>query len=138
MLIIARALAQMVDIIVYFIILALLGVVAVPFIQSIFGNDVVTMLIYFILSIIVTLMLQYPFLKNNQTIGKAFFGLGIESTDPDVEITPTLILQRDILIKLASCYICCLPMLFGKRGWHEDGTSTKVVFKSRGGKNKND
>lgn len=138
MLIIARALAQMVDIIVYFIILALLGVVAVPFIESVFGNNLVTMLVYFLLSIVVTLMLQYPFLKNNQTIGKAFFGLSIESTDPDVEVTPTLILQRDILIKLASCYICCLPILAGKRGWHEDGTSTKVVITPKKGKNKND
>lgn len=85
-----------------------------------------SVLITFILYCIALLIISIPFFMNQQTIGKAFFGIKIESEE-NYKIGITLLLFREIGIKLLSLYMVCVPVLLGKKGIHEIMTNTKVV-----------
>ncbi len=74
-------------------------------------------------------LIQYPFLKVNQTLGKGFFRLYIISTDNKVVITPTYIIQREILFKVMPCFLLSINVFFGKEALHDKCCFTKVVSK---------
>lgn len=78
-------------------------------------------------------LVQLPFLFQNQTVGKAFFGLEIATTDPARPLTLSILLQREIFCKLMSCFFICIPALFGKSGGHEAATGTQVIRRKRKG-----
>ena len=69
---------------------------------------------------------QYVFMKSNQTIGKAFFGLVIVSTDPDRPVDVSIIFQREVFLKFFTMGLICIPVLWNKPGGHEVSTHTKV------------
>ena len=71
--------------------------------------------------------LQYPFMKNNQTLGKAFFGLMIISTSQTRELSVGVILQRELLVKIMTAYTMCLPVFVGREGKHDVACETQVV-----------
>ncbi|MCL2286533.1 MAG: RDD family protein [Firmicutes bacterium] len=73
-----------------------------------------------------TLAIQWPFYLNNQTIGKAFFGLRIKSTNTARPLTPTIILQRELFAKIFTAYFMCLPVLWGSPGYHDIACETEV------------
>jgi len=105
-------------------------VFALPFLLRTFGLEegnlglVVGMLVGIIA---VVCGLQYPFLMNQQTLGKAFFGLRIESTNDQRPITPSVIVQRELFAKVMTCYFMCLPVLIGQVGKHDEACETEVV-----------
>jgi uncharacterized RDD family membrane protein YckC len=73
-------------------------------------------------------LIQLPFMENGQTIGKGFFNLRVISTDKyRKDVTVAVMIQREILCKLMSCYLIALPLLFGKMGGHEQATHTRVI-----------
>jgi len=69
---------------------------------------------------------QWPFYLNDQTIGKAFFGLKIKSTNDARPLTPTIILQRELFAKAFTVYLMCIPVLFGGQGQHDIACETEV------------
>lgn len=127
MLILMRVFAQIIDISVYLITLVASYIYMLPYFLPFFKSDEMPSVILFISTILINFILQYPFLKVHQTIGKAFFRLKIHSTNPDRDLDVSIILQRELFAKLMSCYILCIPVLFGKRGGHEVGTETEVI-----------
>jgi uncharacterized RDD family membrane protein YckC len=78
------------------------------------------------LVVVVTAGIQIPFLLVNQTLGKAFFGLRVVSTNSERPITPGIVLQRELFAKIATGYLMCLPVLVGKKGGHDVVTETDV------------
>lgn len=74
---------------------------------------------------------QLLFLREGQTVGKAFFGLRVVSTVPQRPVTVAILVQREVFCKLMSCYFLCLPMLCGQPGGHEEATQTAVVRVAR-------
>ena len=71
--------------------------------------------------------LQYPFMQNQQTIGKAFFQLQIVSTDKYRKNVPVaVIFQREILCKLASVSSFACRYCLAKEGGHEGIYTYKV------------
>jgi uncharacterized RDD family membrane protein YckC len=74
-----------------------------------------------------TFLVQYPFMVVNQTIGKAFMGLRIVSTNDARPLTVGIIFQRELFAKVFTCYFMCLPVLFGREGKHDEVCETGVV-----------
>ncbi|MCL1996802.1 MAG: RDD family protein [Defluviitaleaceae bacterium] len=122
-LVIMRMLATIVDILVFFIVIIGFFVFAVPILGEESAVSVVALLV---VAIAVPSLLQYPFMKVGQTIGKAFFGLHIVSTNEGRAITPFVVFHREVIAKVMSCYLICIPVLFGKIGPHEVMTETRV------------
>lgn len=92
---------------------------SIDIIRTLIGMFLIGLLYFFI---------QYPFMKNGQTIGKGFYRLKIVSTDKfRKDISVAVVFQREILCKLMSCYFICIPLLAGKVGGHEEATHTKIV-----------
>lgn len=124
---IRRILAQIVDFVLGILTIFLIFVGGIPLIGRVINNDFVAVLIAICLMCVMYFALQYPFMQNQQTIGKAFFQLQIVSTDKyRKNVSVAVIFQREILCKLASCFFICLPLLFGKEGGHEASTHTKL------------
>lgn len=71
-------------------------------------------------------LIQLPFWAVHQTVGKAFFGLKMVSTDSTRPLTISIIFQREVFCKLVTCYLLCIPMLAGQPGGHEVATKTAV------------
>ena len=122
MMIIRRLLANIVDIFVFFIVIIGFFVFVLP----IFGEGIIAIVALMVASTLLPFLLQYPFMKVGQTIGKAFFGLRIVSTNKNKPITPFVIFHREVMGKVMSCYLICIPVLFGKIGPHEVMTETRV------------
>jgi len=121
-----RLLANIVDI-VLFITLFVIGVLYVhPFIATYIENNTVNAAIVLILVVAVTAGIQTPFLLVHQTLGKAFFGLRVVSTNSQRPVTPGIVLQRELFAKVATGYLLCLPVLIGKKGGHEVVTETEI------------
>lgn len=129
-----RIAAQLIDIIVCFAVVVLSFMYILPLFLR-FLSSTAAAVILLLLVIAVNLLIQIPFYKTCQTIGKAFAGLEIVSTDPQRPLTLTVLLSREILCKLASCYFICIPVLAGGRGGHEEATKTAVIIKERKRKN---
>jgi len=124
---IKRIIANVVDILVFFALLTAAFVYVQPFLARYSDNHTVNAVIIIILVIIVTAGIQAPFIIVNQTLGKAFFGLKIASTNDQRPMTPGIVVQRELFAKIATGYLLCLPVLFGKRGGHEEISETEIV-----------
>lgn len=120
--ILRRILANIIDIASFFAIV----VVAFIFLNEVVPENFFGGAIIFISIIAASLILQYPFLVNDQTVGKAFFGLKLVSTNENRPLNISIILQRDLFGKVFTCYFLCLPVIFGKKGGHEEMSSTEV------------
>lgn len=123
-----RICAQLIDIIFSIVVFVISFILMVnpmsQYLGHLLGGFVV---LAFSLSLI--FIFQLPFLTQYQTIGKAFFKLKVESTDKQRPLTMSILLQREIFCKLASCYIICIPVLFGKIGGQDIISKTVVVHK---------
>lgn len=124
---ILRMFAQIIDLIISLAVFVLLFKL-VPFVFSSFGIIAgYQALLTCVLTVLLLFLIQLPFLMVHQTIGKAFFALRIEPIDDKHEVTISIILQRELFLKLATLYLVCLPVLFGKKGAHELSTWTKIT-----------
>ncbi|MDB1691381.1 RDD family protein [Enterococcus casseliflavus] len=125
---IKRVLAQIIDFVLGILTIFLVFTKGIPIISQIIANDFVVVFLAIGLMGSLYFLIQYPFMQNQQTIGKAFFHLQIISTDQyRKEVPVAVIFQREILCKLASCFFICLPLFFGKEGGHEASTHTKLI-----------
>lgn len=123
-----RAMAQLIDFVLGILILFLIFGFVLPWIQPLIPNDIIRTLIGMFLIGLLYFFIQYPFMQNGQTIGKGFYRLKIVSTDKfRKDISVAVVFQREILCKLMSCYFICIPLLAGKVGGHEEATHTKIV-----------
>ena len=123
---IKRILANIVDILFFFTLLVAAFLYVRPLIEEISSNHTVNAVIVLILVIIVTTGIQLPFIMVNQTLGKAFFGLRVVSTNSERPVTPGIVIQRELFAKVATGYLLCLPVLIGKTGGHEVVTETGI------------
>lgn len=131
MMILMRIIAQVIDIAVCIMTFILSFIFILPFFHGIFKNDILSAILILVFIVLLNILLQYPFLRVNQTIGKAFCSLEMVSINSKRPLNVSILFQREILCKLISCYFICLPILFGKPGGHEVATETKVIRKVR-------
>jgi len=129
--IIQRVLANLVDILVGMLVSIVSVVFVLPIFLPYFNQVHIPVIISFISIIGLTFIIQYPFLKINQTVGKAFFSLEIVPDNDMGKVDVSLLLQREIFGKLATCYLICIPVLYGQRGGHELMTETRVIKKQK-------
>jgi len=133
--IIKRILANLIDISVFLVIVVAFLVFILPSFVPIFLPpieedsimDFVVAGVTLIFIIALNSLLQYPFLRVHQTIGKAFFGMRIVSTNKQRPLTVSVIVQREVFAKMMTCYFMCLPVLFGREGAHDVACETEVV-----------
>ena len=121
--------ANFIDVFVFIAIVVLFLVVILPLFLP-YGQEEISLGvagISFILVGCLVFLLQYPFMRINQTIGKAFFGLRIESTNDRRPLTVGIIVQRELFAKALTCYFMCLPVFFGNEGQHDIVCETRVV-----------
>jgi len=138
MMLFRRILAQLVDLVVGVLIILVTFTRIIPFFSADVKNDTVLGVLGFVLVFGLILAVQYPFMKNQQTIGKGFFALKVvsdEKTRP--EMTVAVMIQREFLCKLVSCYFICIPVLFRRPGGHEEATRTRVVNVEKSVRRKN-
>lgn len=130
--IVKRIAAQLIDLFVGLLILFAVFAYILPFLSRFIKGDTVLAVIGIVLFVGLTAGVQYPFMKMQQTLGKGFFSLKIVSTDKERKDVPiSVIVQREILCKLMSCFFICLPVLAGKAGGHEEATHTAVAVMER-------
>ncbi len=122
---IKRILAQFVDILIYFLIN---GAVFVLLAKSNMGN-LVTVLLALVLIHVVYVGIQFPFYKVGQSIGKGFFRLYVVPTSNEAKITPSFMLMREVMFKVLTCYMSCLPALWKAECLHDKSCHTKVIQK---------
>ncbi|OTN75068.1 hypothetical protein A5886_000112 [Enterococcus sp. 8G7_MSG3316] len=123
-----RICAQLIDFVMGIITIYLIFVFVLPLYSHLVPNDFAAVCIAIVLMGALYFGLQYPFMQNHQTLGKAFFHLAIVSTDPyRKDVSVAVIIQREILCKVMSCFFICVPLFFGKAGGHEESTHTKLV-----------
>lgn len=123
-----RVMAQLVDIFVLLAVLVGSFVLLAPRLTAVIP-PVAAAVATIVMAAALEILVQLPFLRQSQTVGKAFFGLEIASTDPLRPISLSVLLQREVFCKLMSCYIICIPALLGKEGGHETATQTQVIRK---------
>lgn len=130
---IIRFMAQLIDILVCLgaLMISYLGVLPVLF--RFVGSAAVAGVLVLIIGVGLAVLMQLPFLRGNQTVGKAFFGLEIQSADAARPMTLSVLVQRELFCKMMSCYLICIPMLFGRPGGHEEATQTRVARKAKNG-----
>lgn len=130
-----RIVAQLIDILLILASIVISTAVIMPKVATVLPDDVAAILALLI-CILLCILVQYPFMVASQTVGKAFMGLEIRSTDEKrPEMTIGRFFQREILCKLLSCYFICLPMLASKPGGHDIASKTEVVkVKARAGR----
>lgn len=122
-----RIIAQLIDIFLALTVIVLSTTMVLPKLSDVIPIDVAAVLVL-LLCIGACILLQYPFMKVNQTAGKAFVGLEIRSTDEEhPNMTMGRFFQREILCKLLSCYLICLPAFIGKVGGQDIASHTEVV-----------
>ena len=123
-----RAMAQLIDFILGILMLFLIFGFVLPWTQPLIPTAIIRTLIGMFLIGLLYFFIQYTFMQNGQTIGKGFYRLKIVSTDKfRKDISVAVVFQREILCKLMSCYFICIPLLAGKVGGHEEATHTKIV-----------
>ncbi|MCL2197487.1 MAG: RDD family protein [Defluviitaleaceae bacterium] len=123
-----RLLANAVDLIVFFAIIVGTFIFVLPF----FLRETREMNPFIAAGVLVfvcgaAFLLQYPFMRVNQTIGKALLGLRIISTNPQRPMTAAVVFQREVFAKAFTCYFMCVPVLFNKEGQHDVACETEVV-----------
>ena len=121
-----RILANIVDIFVFIALFVLAYLYVLPLLARFSENHTVNAVIVLVLVVAVTAGIQIPFLLVNQTVGKAFFGLRVVSTNSQRPLTPGIVFQRELFAKVASGYLLCLPVLAGRKGGHDVVTETDV------------
>lgn len=127
-----RACAQVIDFFLAILTLFAIFGLLLPRLSGVLTNDIFRSLLGLILFVTVYYLVQLPFMQNGQTVGKGFYHLKIISTDEFRQDVPVVvIIQREILCKLASCFFICLPMLMGRNGGHEEATHTAVIQEAR-------
>jgi len=127
--IIRRLLANLIDIFVFIAAIVAAMLYVLPFLMNLFGmeeNNIALALGILVLVIAVVCLLQYPFVVNHQTIGKAFFGLRVVTTNISRPLTASIVVQREIFAKVMTCYFMCVPVFFGREGFHEISTETAI------------
>jgi len=127
---IKRLLANVVDIFVFLAIVTAHFVFILPFALPDSHQDGISLPIaagIMVLVILFTFVVQSPFLKTHQTIGKAFFRLKIITENDRRPLTISIIIQREVFAKVMSCYSLCIPVLFGRKGRHDIACETNVV-----------
>lgn len=122
-----RLFAQIIDWLVSIAALVFSFLFLLPLLKQLIPSTPVSAILTLITAILLAVAVQIPFLSVSQTLGKAFFGLEIQSCNEERPLTQSIILQREIFCKLFSCYLICIPMLWGKPGGHEAATETRVV-----------
>lgn len=132
MMLLARILAQVIDWVVFILSLLVTFVYILPFLSNYVGNSMLLGAVGLVIVGLLVFGIQYPFMKNQQTLGKGFFSLKVVSTEKTrSDITVSVIIQREILCKMMSCYMICLPIFFGKVGGHDEATRTTLVKTQR-------
>jgi len=103
-----------------------------PSLMSAFGQEeelsIWLAILFLVLLCVVTFLLQFAFMQQHQTIGKAFLSLRIISTNDRRPLTTSIIFQREIFAKVLTCYFMCVPVLIGKTGQHDIACETDVVI----------
>ena len=130
--ILKRVMANIVDISLFIALIVVMFLFGVPPLLELLPEGDNGMLVAggtFVAIIAINSILQYPFLRTHQTIGKAFFGIKIVSTNPQRPLTVSIIIQRELFAKVLPMYLLCIPVLFGKIGQHDVATETNVVPK---------
>lgn len=82
--------------------------------------------------VLVPILLQSLFWLENTTIGKTMVFCTVESID-ETELNYFSMMTREYISKVFSCYLVCLPVLFGKKGLHEIVTNSVVKLKLKRG-----
>ena len=126
MLTIARAFATIVDVALGVAMFVFSIMIIHPALMGLGLDATASAVIVLVLVLFVYGGAQYVFMKSNQTIGKAFFGLVIVSTDPDRPVDVSIIFQREVFLKFFTMGLICIPVLWNKSGGHEISTSTKI------------
>jgi len=107
------------------------GMFMLPSLMSAFGYEgqlsIGFAFLFLVVLCVVTFLLQLAFMQQHQTIGKAFLGLRIISTNDDRPLTTSIIFQRELFAKVLTCYFMCFPVLIGKTGQHDIACETDVV-----------
>lgn len=125
--IVRRIAAQLVDLLIGILVMFVTFAYLLPLLGAYMGSDGLLVAIGMVFIVLAVYLLHYPFMVNGQTLGKAFFGLKIVSTDAVRRDVPVaVIVQREIFCKLLSCYFICLPMAAGKCGGQDEATHTAV------------
>ena len=81
---------------------------------------------------LIPIMLQSLFWLDHTTIGKTMVFCTVETMD-ETELTYFAMMTREFVSKVFSCYLVCLPVLFGKKGLHEIVTNSEVKLKLKRG-----
>jgi uncharacterized RDD family membrane protein YckC len=124
-----RLMAQVIDLMLGFLMIFAIFNFILPFLGGVIDNKIVLTVIGIVLLVGGYFAIQYPFMVNGQTIGKGFYGLKIVSTDEfRKQVTIAVIVQREILCKIMSCFFICAPLFLGKAGGHEEATHTKLIL----------
>ena len=81
---------------------------------------------------LIPILLQSLFWLEQTTIGKTMVFCKVESLD-DHELNYFAMMTREYVSKVFSCYLVCLPVIFGKKGLHELITNSVVKLKLKQG-----
>lgn len=127
---VARILAQAVDI-VFTIGLIVGAAVLLPKILPDFLPVWASAAITLVTAILLIFLLQYPFLKVGQTIGKGFFSIQVLEKETNQPAGIGKIIIREIACKMMTLYIVCIPALLGKEAGQDAMAGTTVVKKTR-------
>lgn len=123
-----RFFANLIDIAVGTMLLIATMMFVFPFINRVIAYDMAAAVVCLVLYVGGLFLAHYPFMLVGQTIGKAFFGLRIVTTNHERQLTPAIIVSREVFGKLMTFYLMCLPCLFGKEGKHDEASQTKVIL----------
>jgi len=127
-----RVIAQFIDIFACMAILVGAFIMIPPLLLKQGVGSVSAAAVVLVAALFVSLGIQYPFLKIGQTVGKAFFGLSVDSAVLERPVTVSIMFQREVFLKLFTCWFICIPVLWGAPGGHETATQTKVVRRKGG------
>ncbi|MCL1862411.1 MAG: RDD family protein [Defluviitaleaceae bacterium] len=119
--------ANAVDLIVFFAIIVATFIFLLPFVlpeTREMNPFVAAGILVFVCA--ATFLLQYPFMRVNQTIGKALLGLRIFSKNSARPMSVGVVFQREVFAKAFTCYFMCIPMLFNNEGQHDVACETEV------------
>lgn len=122
-----RLLAQIIDIAAFIGSFVLSWFLIPPLLSPLIGSDTVVGIVVFAVAVVLIVGIQSLFMKEGQTIGKAFFSLKVVSSDENRPLDRSILMQREVFCKLMSCFFICVPMFFGKPGGHEEATQTMVI-----------
>lgn len=130
----ARILASLIDLFVGIFSILIAFIFILPHLSKYINHAVLLAVLGIGFCVVFNIAVQYPFLKNHQTLGKGFFSLKVITTDQNRPLTIGIIVQREILCKWLSCCFICIPVLFHKAGGHEEATRTAVRRETGKGK----